>query len=145
MSKINTITEGMSGEDAATNLNEAIKIIDSDSDFDITTDLYKRLNKVQQTLASSANIAMDLEDGLNGYLSLAHNTTLTISNMVTASEGNIVIDNTGTFTLAISPTPYVINDGAGLITLTDNGRTILSYYYDGTALNITYGSTYPNS
>lgn len=107
--------------------------------------LFKLINKTPQTLTSSAAISMDIEDGLNRNLSLAHDATLTFSNLVAGAEGNIDVINTGTYTLAISPTPYVINDGAGAIILTDNGVTVLSYYYTGTYLRITYGSKYTNA
>jgi len=100
--------------------------------------------KAQQTLTSSASIAMNINLGQNAYISLGHSATLTISNLVAGNEGNIVIDNTGSYTLTISPTPYVINDGAGDIALAASSRTILSYYYDGTALNITKGENYTN-
>lgn len=157
MAKITAITEGISGEVAATRINEALKSVETTAEMtgdgttgnevqiNKTSSFYKQSNRTQQTLTSGTSISMDVTDGINAYLSLAHNATLTLSNLFTAAEGNIIIDNTGSFTLAISPTPYVINDGAGAITLTSSGRDILSYYYDGTNLNITYGTNYTNA
>ena len=109
---------------------------DSSTNYDAT---WKPL---QQTLISSSAIAMNVANGKNAILSLAHTGTLTLSNLTIGIEGNIIIDNTGTYNLTISPTPMVINGGNGGFVLTSNSRTILSYYYDGTDLNITYGPNY---
>lgn len=157
MAKIDQITEGISGEVAATRINEALKSVEttaemtgdgtegSEIQINKTSSFYKQSNRTQQTLVSGTTINMDVTNGVNAYLSLAHNGTIVMANLFEAAEGNIIIDNTGSFTLAISPTPYVIDGGAGAITLTSSGRDILSYYYDGTNLNITYGSNYTNS
>lgn len=104
-----------------------------------------RVVKEPQTLTSSAAISMNVRDGQNANLTLAHNATLTLSNLEAGDEGNIDIINSGSYTLTISPTPYVINDGAGVVTLTASGVDVISYYYTGTYLRVTYGPNYTNS
>ena len=106
----------------------------------------KRVVKAYQTLTSSTGITMNVRLGQNAKVTLAHNTTLTLSNLENGDEGNIVVtqDSTGSRTMAISPTPKVINGGGGTITLTSasNSIDILSYTYDGTNLYITKGPNY---
>ena len=106
----------------------------------------KRVFKAYQTLTSSTSITMDVKAEQNAKVTLAHNATLTLSNLVDGDEGNIIItqDATGGRTLAVSPTPKVINGGGGAITLTGaaNSIDILSYTYDGSRLFITYGTNY---
>jgi hypothetical protein len=90
---------------------------------------------------------MNILDGENALITLGHNVTITLTNLSNGSEGNIiVIQGVSNYTLTISPTPYVINTGAGVVTLSSGSgaRTILSYTYDGTNLYITYGSNYTN-
>lgn len=98
-----------------------------------------------QILTSDTTILMDVRKGKNSKLTLGHNATLTLQNLIDGDEGNIIVTNSGTFTLAISPTPYVINGGGGTISLTSNGRDVLSYFFDGVDLNITYGTNYTNA
>lgn len=102
-----------------------------------------------QTLTSSASVTMDVENGKNAKITLAHNATLTLTNLSDGDEGNIIItqDSGGGNSINISPTPYVIDDGSGQITLTGTGNSIdiLSYTYDGTRLFITYGTNYTNA
>lgn len=107
-----------------------------------TSETDTQFRSLQQTLTSGTTETMDLDNGLNAYLSLAHNITLTLSNLFTGAEGNIIIDNTGSYTLTISPTPKVFNSGGGVVSLTASSRTIVSYYYDGTSLNINYANDY---
>ena len=61
-------------------------------------------------------------------------------------SGNIKVtqDATGGRTLTLLPTPDVINGGAGVITLTGTASStdIISWWYDGTDLNVTYGLNY---
>ena len=106
----------------------------------------KRVFKAYQTLTSGTSISMDVKSGQNAKVTLAHNATLTLSNLVNGDEGNIIItqDSTGGRTLTISPTPKVINSGGGIIVLTSaaNSVDILSYTYDGSMLFITYGPNY---
>ena len=106
----------------------------------------KRVFKAYQTLTSSTSITMDVKAGQNAKVTLAHNAVLTLSNLVDGDEGNIIItqDTTGSRTLVISPTPKVINSGAGSIVLTGtaNSIDILSYTYDGSRLFITKGPNY---
>ena len=106
----------------------------------------KRVFKAHQTLTSGTSISMDVKAGQNAKVTLAHNATLTLSNLVDGDEGNIIItqDSTGSRTLIISPTPKVINGGGGAITLTGtaNSIDILSYTYDGSRLFITKGPNY---
>jgi len=98
-----------------------------------------------QTLTSSASITMNVNDGANAKLSLAHNATITFSNLTAGDQGEVIIDNTGSYTATITPTPYVIGFGAGVVNISASNRTIISYKYDGAALNITYGTNYTNS
>lgn len=106
----------------------------------------KRVVKAYQTLTSSTGITMNVKLGQNAKVTLAHNTTLTLSNLENGDEGNIIVtqDSTGSRTMAISPTPKVINGGGGTITLTSAASSIdiLSYTYDGTNLYITKGPNY---
>lgn len=106
----------------------------------------KRVFKAYQTLTSGTSISMDVKSGQNAKVTLAHNATLTLSNLVNGDEGNIIItqDSTGGRTLTISPTPKVINGGGGVLTLTGtaNSTDILSYTYDGSTLFVTYGPNY---
>ena len=105
--------------------------------------------KTYQSLSSSSNaIAFNTNNGVNMKTTLTENTTITLSNLVDGDEGNIVITQAaGNYTVAISPTPYVIDDGAGAVVITDGAGsvTILSYTYDGSRLFITYGANYTNS
>jgi hypothetical protein len=114
--------------------------------FSLTSGYAIGRTKVYQTLTSSASIAMDVSSGINAELTLGHNATLTLSNLTSGDEGNIIItqDATGSRTITISPTPKVINGGSGVVTLSTaaNSVDILSYTYDGTTLFITYGKNY---
>lgn len=105
--------------------------------------------KTYQTLTSVTNAtAMNVALGLNAKITLTENTTITLSNLASGDEGNIVITQAaGNYTVAISPTPYVIDDGAGAIVITDGvgSITVLSYSYDGARLLINYGANYTNS
>ena len=102
--------------------------------------------KTYQTLTSGTSIVMNVNTGQNAKVTLAHNATLTLSNLVDGDEGNIIVtqDGTGGRTLVILPTPKVINGGGGTLTLTGtaNSIDILSYTYDGSRLFITYGKNY---
>lgn len=105
--------------------------------------------KTYQSLSSSSNaIAFNTNNGVNMKTTLTENTTITLSNLVSGDEGNIVITQAaGNYTVAISPTPYVIDDGAGVVAITDGAGsiTILSYSYDGAILLLNYGANYTNS
>jgi hypothetical protein len=105
--------------------------------------------QVYQTLTSVSNATpMNLNLGVNGIITLAESTTITLSNLSSGDEGNIVVTQAAAnYTVAISPTPYVINDGAGAVVITDGAGsiTVLSYTYDGTRLFVTYGPNYTNS
>lgn len=110
------------------------------------TSYTKRLVKTYQLLTSSASITMNVRNGQNARVVLGVSATLTLSNLADGDEGNIVIiqDAVGNRTLTVSPTPRVINGGAGVIKLstTANSVDMLSYTYDGTYLYITYGKNY---
>ena len=108
----------------------------------------KILNKEYQTLISATTINFDTKLGENAKITLGHDVTLTFKNLKNGSEGNIIItQGSSDHTIIILPTSYVIDDGAGAITLTTGvgAITILSYTYDGNSLFITYGSNYTNS
>jgi hypothetical protein len=100
--------------------------------------------KTYQTLTSSANVAMDTASGINAKITLAHSMTITLSNLVSGDEGNIVITQAaGNYTVVISPTPKVIDgDGSGAVAITDGAGSIttLCYAYDGTNLLINYAT-----
>lgn len=81
----------------------------------------------------------------NAKINLTDNVTLTLTNLTNGCEGNIIVTNAlSDYSLAIVPTPYVINDGEGStdITYGSDTVTILSYTYDGEELYITVGSNY---
>ncbi|MCK9429261.1 MAG: hypothetical protein M0R17_04605 [Candidatus Omnitrophica bacterium] len=98
--------------------------------------------KTYQTLTSSANVTMNTNLGVNAKITLAHSMTITLSNLVSGDEGNIVITQAaGNYTVDISPTPKVIDgDGSGAVVITDGAGSIttLCYTYDGTNLLINY-------
>jgi hypothetical protein len=99
------------------------------------------VNVTYQTLVSSASISMNIENGLNAKLNLAHNATLTLTGLASGDEGNIeVIQGATDYTLALIPTPYVLNDGGSTIELLSGAGnvTVISYSYDGTTLLVTY-------
>lgn len=102
-----------------------------------------------QALTSASNATpMNLNLGVNATATLTEATTITLSNLASGDEGNIVITQAaGNYTVAISPTPYVIDDGGGAVVITDGAGsiTILSYTYDGSRLFMTYGANYTNS
>lgn len=84
---------------------------------------------------------------INAKITLSGNTTMTLTNLVDGMSGNVKVtqDAGGNgYTLVLSPTPDVINGGGGVITLTDTASAvdILSWWYDGTDLNVTYGLNY---
>lgn len=106
-------------------------------------------NASYQTLLSVNNNApMNVVLGTNGKITLTENTTITLSNLTLGDEGNIVItQGASNFTVNISPTPYVVNGGAGAVVITDGAGsiTILSYSYDGSRLFVNYGANYTNA
>ena len=101
-----------------------------------------------QVLKSASAVTMDVYGGKNAIITLSHNVTLTLQNLIDGSEGNIIITQGSTdHTITLSPTPYVINDGKNVISLqTGSGKiTIISYTYDGTRLFVNYGVNYTNA
>ena len=105
--------------------------------------------KTYQTLLSASNATpMNTAISVNGKMTLAESTTITLSNLVSGDEGNIVITQVAAnYTVAISPTPYVINAGAGAVVITNGAGsiTVLSYSYDGSRLLVNYGANYTNA
>lgn len=114
---------------------------------DITANNVRK--KAYQSLTSTSNATpMNINTSANAKATLTENTTITLSNLVDGDEGNIVITQAaGNYTVAISPTPYIINDGAGLVSIEAGAGsiTVLSYAYDGSRLLINYGKNYTNS
>lgn len=107
-----------------------------------------RSYEAYQNLISAASITMNVNLGGNAILTLGHNVVLTLSNLYNGAKGNIILtQGSSNYTFAISPTPYVYNNGSGVITPgSGNGTiTIVSYTYDGTRLFINYHSPYTNS
>jgi len=102
--------------------------------------------KTFQALTSTTGVVtMNTNSGINGKITLTENTTLTLSNLVDGDEGTIIVVQGATnFTLTLLPSPFVIDDGQGVITVTDGegSRTIISYVYDGTDLYTTFGNSY---
>lgn len=90
-----------------------------------------------QTLTSATSLNMNTNTSVNAKITLGHNATITLTNLSDGDEGKIIVTNGGTYTLSISPTPYVAGDGGGNITLTNNGIDIIRYVYDGSFLFIT--------
>jgi hypothetical protein len=112
------------------------------------TNLDTKYQKAYQTLTSALTVTMNINTSMYAKITLGHNVALTLSELTNGDEGNIIVtQGASNFTLTITPTPYVINDGAGVITLeSGNGSiTILSYSYDGTRLVVTVGSNYTNA
>jgi hypothetical protein len=71
---------------------------------------------------------------------------ITLANLGNGNSGNIKVtqDATGSRTLTLLPTPKVISAGAGAIALTGDANSvdIISWWFDGTDLNVTYGLNY---
>jgi len=88
----------------------------------------------------------DCSISVNSRTTLTGDTVITLSNLTDGMSGNIKVlqDATGGHTLTILPTPKVINGGTGAIALTGdaNSTDILSWWYDGADLNVTYGLNY---
>jgi hypothetical protein len=101
--------------------------------------------KATQTL-SGTTPTYDCSTSVNAKITLTGNTTATLTNLIDGMSGNIRVqqDVTGGRTLTLSPTPKVINGGAGIVTLTGttNSVDIISWWYDGVNLNVTYGLNY---
>lgn len=99
-----------------------------------------------QNLDCTGAVTMNVRDGYNARITLSCSISLTLSNLQSGDEGNIIVtqDATGNRTLTILPSPKVIDGGAGTITLTGTpGSTdVISYTYDGVNLYITYGLNY---
>ena len=99
----------------------------------------QNLNQSVQAL-SGTTVTWDANSGINATLTLTGNTTITLSNLVAGTSGNLTITNpvavyTLTFagyTNKISPSVY----SAVNMVLTSGGSKIdmYSWYYDGTYL-----------
>jgi hypothetical protein len=96
------------------------------------------LTNVFQTLVSSTSINMNVNNGKNATLVLAHNATLTLSNLSSGDQGSIIItqDGVGNRTISLSPTPKIKDNGAGTIALSTGSTDvdIIKYIYDGSNL-----------
>ncbi len=101
-------------------------------------------NQIHTMLSTSP--ALDCAAYLNSKVVLTKNSVINFSNLVDGMSGNmkVVQDSVGSRTLTINPTPKVINNGGGVISLSKeaNAVDIISWWYDGTDLNITYGLKY---
>jgi hypothetical protein len=99
--------------------------------------------KATQTL-TGANPTYDCSISVNAELLIPTSLTpITLTNLQDGMSGNLVItqDASGGGTISLSPTPKVVNGGSGSITLTGTaGSTdIISWWYDGSDLYVTYG------
>jgi hypothetical protein len=97
--------------------------------------------KAYQTLTSAVAIDFNVRLGLNALLVMEHNITFTFQNLVTGDGGNIeVIQGASDYTISVSPTPYVLNDGSSDVKIQSGAgvKTIISYSYDGTTLMVSY-------
>jgi len=129
------------------NATSSIKLNSSKDLFEFNKHLSTpEVTKAHQTLTYAASVTMNTNIGANAKITLTGNCALTLSNLTNGDEGNIIViqDGTGGRTITISPTPKVINGGAGVVTLstTANSIDIISYTYDGTNLYINYGKNY---
>jgi hypothetical protein len=84
----------------------------------------------------------------NAKLLLEADSTLIFKNLESGCEGNVIVtqDGTGAWTLDITPTPFVVNNGGGVVAIAETAGaiTILSYTFDGTNLFVTFGVEYTN-
>ncbi|MCP4255513.1 MAG: hypothetical protein GY775_19330 [Candidatus Scalindua sp.] len=102
----------------------------------------------QGLTSSGGNVSLDTKISSNAKITLTENTTINLTNLKGGVGGNIIIVQGATdYTITITPTPYVIDDGKGITSIaTGNGTiTILSYSYDGTNLYMNYGFNYTNA
>ena len=108
---------------------------------------YITLETITTTVDEVTTYTSEFNTGVssNAKITLIGDTTLTLSNLQNGFEGNIIVTQDATnYTLNILPPPAVINDGQGLVEITDGAgsKTILSYTYDGVNLYITVGPNY---
>jgi hypothetical protein len=106
-------------------------------------------SRTYQTLniVSSAS-TMNTNTSLNALITLTSNVTITISNLISGDEGNIIVtQGASNYTVTLSPKPYVVNAGAGIVSIKNgNGSiTIISYTYDGSKLYVNTGDGYTNA
>ena len=101
-------------------------------------------DRTQQLVGTSQTL--NCAESPNAKSTLTGDTTITLSNLADGMTGNIKVvqDSTGGHTLTLSPTPKVINGGAGVVELTGtaNSVDIISWWFDGDDLNVTYGLNY---
>lgn len=97
-----------------------------------------------ETLTDAATVAwaFDGAESRNAQVTLADNRTLDITGVESGATGTLkVVQSTGGNTLALPANSLVVNDGAGVISLSAGAGAVdvLSFVYDGTNFLWTYG------
>jgi len=91
---------------------------------------------------SGTTVSWDANSGINATLTLSGNTTITLSNLVVGTSGNIRITNASTaYTLTVSgytnhrtPSCYIAASDQLLTSAGGSKEDIFSWYYDGNVL-----------
>jgi len=105
----------------------------------LVSDLQRLPNLKVQPL-SGTTVSWDANSGINATLTLSGNTTITLSNLVVGTSGNLSITNPSTlYTLTVSGYTNKISPSAYLASnqLKVSGSSkldVFSWYYDGTYL-----------
>lgn len=90
-----------------------------------------KYNITPQTLTSGTSITYDIASGVNAYLALAHNATITMSK----TGGSVVAGETGVLTVRMTtPGNFTLAVPNGTVTLNPNtgDTTTIAWYYNGT-------------
>jgi len=110
------------------------------TDYTETDPVYDSDISVQSL--SGTSVTFNANNGHNAEITLSGNTTITFSNLVAGTTGNITVDNPSTayditfsgYTIIISPS---LSPSTDTITMSGGSETdVLSWYYDGTQLII---------
>jgi len=89
-----------------------------------------------QTLTSASSITMNFATAPKGSLSLATNSTITITNVPDGGEGSIEVTSSGAYTLAIAgSTGYTSTQKMGTVSaIASSAHTTVFYWRSGTVL-----------
>lgn len=100
-----------------------------------------------QTLTSGAGITWNMDSGYNAKVTLAHNATLTITNLHGGMSGCLIItqDGTGGRTIDLPAGSKLLGATSVVLTSAAGSIDILTFTYDGTTLYWALGANYQNA
>ena len=100
-----------------------------------------------QTLTSGAAITWNMNSGYNAKVTLAHNATLSVTNLVNGMSGCLIItqDGTGSRTLDLPANSKLLGATSLILTSAASSVDILSFTYDGKTIYWALGANYQNA